>query len=86
MERAQIDAVRARGVPPQTAAELRQVIQEITQDLIVNAVEELLLEQRGRDLGYTLSDEQFEDILDGIKEENNMDEEQLVAALQADEG
>ena len=86
LERAQIDALRARGAPPETDAELQRVIQEITPDLLVNSVEELLLVQRGRDLGYSLSDEQFQEILDGIKEENNMDDEQLVAALQADEG
>ena len=86
LERAQIRALQVRGNPPQTDAELQQVIQEITPDLIVNEVEELLLVQRGRDLGYSLSDEQFQEILDGIKEENNMNDEQLVAALQVDEG
>lgn len=86
LERAQISTLRARGAPPQTDAELQRVIQEITPDLILNAVEELLLEQRGRDLGYSLSDEDFQDILDDIKETNNMNDEQLVAALQSDEG
>ena len=60
--------------------------QEITPWLIVNLVDELLLVQRGRELGYALSDEQFQGILDGIKEENNFDDEQLVAALERDEG
>ena len=86
LEKAQISALRVRGAPPQTDAELRRVIQEITPDLIVGAVEELLLVQRARDLGYSLGDEQFQDILDGIKEENNMNDEQLVATLEADEG
>ena len=86
LENAQISALRVRGAPPQTDAELRRVIEEITPGLIVNAVEELLLVQRARDLGYSLSDEQFQDILDGIKEENNINDEQLVAALEADEG
>ena len=86
LEALQIRALQGRATPPQTDAELRQVLQEITPDLIVNAVEELLLVERGRDLGYSLSDEQFQDILDGIKEENNMNDEQLVAALQSDEG
>ena len=86
LENAQISALRVRGAPPQTDSELRRVIEEITPGLIVNAVEELLLVQRARDLGYSLSDEQFQDILDGIKDENNMNDEQLVAALEADEG
>ena len=86
LEEAQISALRGRGAPPQTEAELRQVIQEITPGLIVHAVDELLLVQRGRELGYALSDEQFEEILDGIKAENNVNDEQLVVALQRDEG
>ena len=86
LEKAQISVLRVRGAPPQTDAELRRVILEITTDLIVDVVEELLLVQRARDLGYSLSDEQFQDILDGIKEENNMNDEQLVATLEADEG
>ena len=86
LETAQITALRARGVPPQTDLELQQVLQEITPELMVKAVEELLLVQRGRDLGYSLSDEQFQEILDGIKEENNITDEQLETALLTDEG
>ena len=86
LETAQINALRERGAPPQTDAELQQVIQEITPDLILNAVEELLLVQRGRDLGYSLSDEEFQGILDDIKEENNMNDEELLAALESDQG
>jgi len=86
LEAAQITAVRARGVPPQTDAELLEIIEEITPGLIVSAVEELLLVQRGRELGYALSDEQFQDILNGIKEENNLNDEQLLEALESDEG
>ena len=86
LEEAQIRAVRARGAAPQTDAELSQVVQQVTPELLVNAVEELLMVQRGRDLGYSLSDDQFQDILDGIKEENDLTDEQLVEALQRDEG
>ena len=86
LEAAQITALRNRGAPPQTEAELERVIQEITPELIVNAVEELFFVQRGRDLGYSLDDEQFQDILDGIKEENALSDEQLVEALLRDEG
>ena len=84
LETARTNALRQE--PPQTDAERQQVIQEITPALIANAVDELLLVQRGRELGYALSAEQFQGILDGIKEENNFDDEQLVARLQRDEG
>jgi peptidyl-prolyl cis-trans isomerase SurA len=62
--------------------ELRKAIAEITPDLILNAVDELLLVQRGRELGYALSEEQFRNILENIKKENKMEsEEQFQAAL-----
>ncbi len=38
--------------------------------------------QRGRELGYTLGDEQFNSIVDNIKKENNLeDDAQFQAAL-----
>ena len=86
LEQAQIAALRARGAPLQTDAELQQVVQEITPALIVSAVQERLLVERGRLLGYALSDEQFQDILDGIKEENDLDDAELLEALERDEG
>ena len=86
LEQAQINWLRGRPVPPQTDEELARVIQEITPEVITNAVEQLLLVQRGREMGYSLSDEQFDEILVGIKEENDMDDEELVSALQRDEG
>ena len=86
LEAAQISALRSRGAAPQTDEDLARLLQEITPEVLVNAVEELLLVQRARDLGYAFGDEQFQEILDGIKEENNMNDEQLIAALQSDEG
>lgn len=86
LEQAQINALRIRPVPPQTDAELQAVLQEVTPDVIVNSVDQMLLVQRGREMGYALDDEQFEEILEGIKEENNMTDEQLVVALEQEQG
>jgi peptidyl-prolyl cis-trans isomerase SurA len=86
LEQAQINVLRTRPVPPQTDAELQRVLQEITPDVIVNAVDQMLLVQRGREMGYALDDEQFEEILEGIKEENSMTDEQLVVALEQEQG
>ncbi len=86
LEAAQITALRARGIQPQSDAELRQLIQEITPEVIVNKIEELLIVQRGRENGLSLSDEQFEDSLNTIKEENGIDEEELVAAIKQEMG
>ena len=86
LEEAQVNALRARPTPPQTDPELRLALQEITPEVLANSIDQLLLVQRGREMGYSLSDEQFEEILDGIKEENGMDDEQLLVALEREQG
>jgi peptidyl-prolyl cis-trans isomerase SurA len=63
-------------------AELRQQLEQITPELIVEAVDELLLLQRAKELGYTMTEEQFLSVLENIKKENNIDtDEKLQAAL-----
>lgn len=86
LEQAQINALRARPVPPQSDAELQAALQEVTPDVLANAVDQMLMVQRGREMGYSLDDEQFEEVLEGIKQENNMTDEQLVAALEQEQG
>jgi parvulin-like peptidyl-prolyl isomerase len=62
--------------------DLQRAIAEITPALILDAVDELLLVQRGRELNYALGDEQFKSIVDNIKKSNNItDEAQFQAAL-----
>ena len=84
-EKRQIEALRSRpdfanGNPSST--ELQKAIAELTPDLILEAVDELLLIQRGRELNFALGDAQFKDILDNIKKQNNLsDEAQFQAAL-----
>ena len=85
-EQRQIAALRQRqelaNVTPDSP-ELKKAIAEITPELILSAVDELLLVQRGRELGLALGDEQFQKILDSIKEENSIKtDEQFQAALQ----
>jgi peptidyl-prolyl cis-trans isomerase SurA len=55
--------------------ELQRAIAQITPDLILNAVDELLMVQRGRESGYTLGDQQFATIVEGIRKSNNLEEE-----------
>ena len=86
LEQAQINALRTRPVPPQTDAELQMALQEITPDVLVNAVDQMLLVQRGREMGYSLDDEGFEEILQGIKDDNDMTDEELVVALRQEQG
>src|SRR5579862_2848464 len=39
--------------------QLKKVLDDITPQILVDSVDEMLLEQRGKELGYTMSDEQF---------------------------
>ena len=65
----------------QNDAALRQALAEVTPDILVEAVDELLLVQRGRELGVKLSDQQFKQALDNIKKENKLDDAGLAKAL-----
>ena len=42
----------------------------------MDAIDEMLLMQRGKELGYKLTDEQFKRIVDNIRKENKLDDEQ----------
>jgi peptidyl-prolyl cis-trans isomerase SurA len=88
LETRQIAALRDLGqrLDPATAnlgdAQLRQMLDDVTPQLIVNVVDEMLLVQRGRELGYRLGDEQFASILESLRKENKIEtEEQFQAAL-----
>ena len=84
-EQRQIAVLRTRpelaNVSP-TSLEVQKAIAETTPDLILEAVDELLLIQRGRELDYALGDEQFKRIVEDIKKSNNItDEAQFQAEL-----
>jgi peptidyl-prolyl cis-trans isomerase SurA len=84
LEQRQIAALRQRdpSFRPATDADLQKALAEITPDVIVNAVDEMLLVQRGRELGYTLTSERFNSIVENIKKENKIEtDEQFQAAL-----
>lgn len=81
LEEAQVAELRLIPNRPQTDAGLRRAMQDLTPELVGRIIDDLLLSQRGRELGFNLSDDQFNEILDGIKVENGFDDEQLVAAL-----
>jgi parvulin-like peptidyl-prolyl isomerase len=65
----------------QEDASLRALVSELTPDILVDAVDQLLLVQHGRELGFRLSDEQFKVMTDRVKAENKLDDAQLRAAL-----
>jgi len=88
-EQRQVAELRNRpelGNVSPSSPQLRTAINEITPDLILTAVDELLLIQRGRELGYVMGDEQFNSILSGIKKQNNLEDEQKFQAALKQEG
>src|SRR5436309_9551396 len=90
LEQRQVAALRQKGqaldlkTDPNNV-ELRKALDEITPQLIVEAVDEMIIVQRGKELGYKLSDEQFKSVVDNIRKENKIEtEEQFQAALKAE--
>src|SRR5690348_9200350 len=55
--------------------ELRKSLAEITPIVLVEAVDEMLVVQRGKELGYTLGDAQFKTVLDNIRTQNKLEDE-----------
>ena len=87
LQNRQIAALRQQGLQLSTDADVSKALQEVTPRVISAAVDELLLVQQGRELGYRLTDEQFEQLVEGIKGENNFaTDAEFVAALEASEG
>src|SRR4249919_3025578 len=90
LEQRQVSALRQKGQQidlknDSANQQLRKALDEITPQIMVDAVDEMLVVQRGRELGYKLGDDQFKSVLDNIKKENKMEtEEQFQAALKAE--
>jgi len=88
LETRQIAALREMGqrLDPTNAnlddAQLRKMLDQVTPELMVGVIDEMLLVQRGKELGYKLGDEQFNGIVDNLKKENKIEnDEQFQAAL-----
>jgi peptidyl-prolyl cis-trans isomerase SurA len=87
LEERQVGALRQMGQVADlknhpSDAQLRKVLDDVTPELVVNVVDEMLILQRGRELGYKMSEEQFQSYLDNIKKDSKIEtEEQFQAAL-----
>jgi len=68
------------------SAELRKAVDEVTPQLLVDAIDELLLLQMGKEKGYHLSDEQFKGWLDNLRKEQNLTDDQKFQAALKQEG
>jgi parvulin-like peptidyl-prolyl isomerase len=86
LETRQVAALRQKGLQVDkndaSDAQLRQALNEVTPQIMVDAISEMLIVQRGKELGYKLSDDQFKQAVDNIKKEYKLDtDEKFQAAL-----
>ena len=89
LEARQIAALRERGPDPssfQNDEQLRKALLDVTPRLLVNAIDELLLVQLGREKGYRLTDEQFNTWLTNLRKEQNLQDDAKFAAALKQEG
>ncbi len=90
LENRQVATLRQMGQqvglrPDSTDAQLKQMLDQVTPQLLVNAIDEMLMVQRGRELGYRMADDQFQNVLDSIKKDNKIEtDEQFQAALKSE--
>src|SRR2546423_546607 len=90
LEQRQVAALRQKGQaidlktdPGNT--QLRKALDDITPQILVDAIDEMLIAQRGKELGYKLSDEQYKSVVDNIRKENKIEtDEQFQAALKSE--
>jgi parvulin-like peptidyl-prolyl isomerase len=88
-EKLQIGALREQTTQADPSrmsdAELSKELAQVTPRVIVSVIDEMLLLQRAKELGYAVSDTQFNQVLDSIKKDNKLEsEEQFQAALKSE--
>lgn len=92
LEQRQIAALRQKSngqLDPallQNETELKKALEEVTPPLIVDAIDELLMLQMGKEKGYKLSDTQFQDWLKKLREEQNLQDDARFQAALKQEG
>jgi len=90
LEQRQIATLRQKGQQfdlkgDPSNQQLRKALDEITPGIMVDAIDEMLIVQRGKELGYKLADDQFKGVVDNIKKENKIEtEEAFQAALKSE--
>jgi peptidyl-prolyl cis-trans isomerase SurA len=65
----------------QNDATLKAAVIEITPGILVDAVDELLMVQHGREAGYKMTEDKFKNYVDGLKKDNKLDDAGLKAAM-----
>ncbi len=92
LEQRQITALRQKmngQIDPELLkddARLKEALSEVTPAIIVDAIDELLLLQMGKEKGYKLSDEQFKGWLTKLRDEQGLQEDAKFQAALKQEG
>jgi len=90
LESRQIQALRDReqALDPERLkndAELQKLLREVTPAILAQAIDEMLLVQRARELGLRVTDEMFNKTVEEIKKSNKIEsDEQFLAALRGE--
>jgi peptidyl-prolyl cis-trans isomerase SurA len=89
-ERLQVNAVREmpnqRDPAQLSDAELSKVLAQVTPQVIVSVIDEMLLMQRAKELNLSVSDAQFNQVLDSIKKDNKIESDAAFEAALKGEG
>jgi len=59
----------------ETDAVIQRALQQITPGLIVQAVDDMILVQRARELGYKMSDDQYQKFIENLKADNHLQDD-----------
>lgn len=81
LEERQITSLQRAGRDNLQGDALEAALTELMPDMLVRAVDDLLLLQRGKELNFHMTNEQFDEMVGNIKKENSMSDEQFAAAL-----
>jgi len=90
LENRQVQMLRQRGQQMDLKADaanqqLRKALDDITPNIIVDVVNEMVVVQRGKELGYSLSNDQFKSVVENIKKENKIEnDDQFQQALKTE--
>ncbi len=88
LEQRQIAALRQKdpNFRPDNDQALQKALSEVTPGIMVDAVDEMLMVQRGKELGYTMTTERFNSIVENIKKENKIESDEALQAALKQEG
>lgn len=87
LESRQVEALREQKTQVRSPQDLQndavlvKALAEITPTILLDVVDELLLVQRGREIGATFTDANFAQTIENIKKQNKFDDETLKQAL-----